>query len=62
MLFGPTFHLLPWMQRCVMVVEVVMDLGTVVAGVGRVVVVGREVEASSSSLVVVRFLLRSRLT
>jgi hypothetical protein len=45
-----------------MVVEVGMDLGTVVAGVGRVVVVGREVVVSSSSLVVVRFLPRSCLT
>ena len=39
--FGPMLHSFTFLQLLAMVVEVGVDLETVVAGVGRVVVVGR---------------------
>jgi hypothetical protein len=40
--FGPELHPFAILQLLAMVVEVGVDWGMVVAGVGRVVVVGRE--------------------
>jgi hypothetical protein len=40
--FGPTLHPFAFLQLLAMVVEVGVDFGMVVAGVGKVVAVGRE--------------------